>query len=276
MAAPFIVPSTATICLAVLSWRRDIASREASYVAGDVRRPGAELLDGLARGEDRHRRRPTRARGRDLLVLVARHRPPLLGGEGVESGAHSAGLLAPGSRGRCRRSRPPSAPRPWSRRRSPPRGAPASRASQSAIHQLRTLGVEPPPDPVKALHIPLTPRHVVGLGVAGVDDGVREQLHQRAHDRSRQVVVGGMPRRADHAEGVLEQGVAGEHEPAAGGRSVTTKDQHPGGGPAYSATRHARAARRTASTPARRAICCSRSPGGVSPPAASACCARPG
>ena len=58
---------------------------------------------------------------------------------------------------------------------------------------------------------------VVSLGVARVDDGVRRQLHQRAHDRVAQVGVGGVPGRSDAADRVLEQRVAGEHrQPGAG------------------------------------------------------------
>ena len=83
--------------------------------------------------------------------------------------------------------------------------------SPSAVHGSAPSGSSPAPDADEPVGLPL-PRDGRRLGVARIDDRVGRQLHQRAHDRVAQVGVGRVARRFDAADGVLEQGVAGEHD----------------------------------------------------------------
>ena len=78
IAAPFIVPSAATICSAASRWRRSSAACLPSSERAEVGRARAELARRLAGGEARHARRAGDARGRDAVLghLGRRRRAP--------------------------------------------------------------------------------------------------------------------------------------------------------------------------------------------------------
>ena len=84
IAAPFIVPNTDTICLAVSTWRRASAASAGLLAARHVGRARAELLHGLGRRQLSHRRRTAHPRPRDILLLAG-HAIPSLGARGLIS-----------------------------------------------------------------------------------------------------------------------------------------------------------------------------------------------
>ena len=74
IAAPFIVPSAATICSAASRWRRSSAACLPSSERRDVRRQRAELARRLAGRQRADLRRARQARGRDAVLG---HRPDI-------------------------------------------------------------------------------------------------------------------------------------------------------------------------------------------------------
>ena len=94
IAAPFIVPSAATICSAASRWRRSSAASRALLGAGEVRRAGAEVARRLARGEAGDLRGAGDPRGRDPVL-----------GHPAGSQASGAGTGVGAARGRRRRRR---------------------------------------------------------------------------------------------------------------------------------------------------------------------------
>ena len=94
--------------------------------------------------------------------------------------------------------------------------------SPSARQALVALAVEAPPDADERVAVPLL-GHRRAVGVPGLDHGVRRQLHQRAHDRVLQRLVGGVPGRTHAADRVAEQRVAGEDRRAATGEAARAR-----------------------------------------------------
>ncbi len=120
-----------------------------------------------------------------------------------------------------------SAPTPSCRRRSPRPAARASPARRAPCTRSRALAVEAAPHADERVRVPLL-RDRRRAGVAGVDDGLGRQLHQRAHDRVPQVRVGRVARCFDAAHRVLEQRVTGEHHGLAAGEPAWRRARRAG------------------------------------------------
>src|SRR6266566_513966 len=195
IAAPFIVPSAATICLAVSSWRRAMASSDACSERATLaaRVPNCFIASLAAR-----------------LATVAVRRTREVGIFSLSRAMRSAAALHARARHDVVRAIGPAHPRlgatvvvlreQHQRRRLPQRGA-----------GLRALGIDPPPHADETVGLPLLADRARG-GVAGVDDRLAGQLHERAHDRVPQVGVAGVTRRAHAADRVSKQGVSGEDD----------------------------------------------------------------
>src|SRR3954471_2466889 len=75
--------------------------------------------------------------------------------------------------------------------------------------RLVALGIDAAPDADEGVALPLG-GDGRRLGVAGPDDGLRRERHERVHDRAAEVLVARRAGRAHAADRVLEQRVAGE------------------------------------------------------------------
>ena len=198
IAAPFIVPSAATICSAVSSWRLASAfSRPASPRATFVARVPICLAACVAASRPTFDERLRRDVGMaSFLATTSVAAFDLRAGDDVVAPVCPANpglvpavvVVAPDDE----------------RRGLAPDG-----------DLLVALGVQAAPDADEAVVLPLVADRR-RVGVAGVDHGRVVQAHERVHDRGLDVGVGRAARRADAADRVLEERVAGEDVPGNG------------------------------------------------------------
>src|SRR5919201_451053 len=195
IAAPFIVPSAATICSAVSSWRR----ASACWASPSLRARLAARVP-IWRTACPAASRPTVAerRSRDVGIgsLLLRAMPAVSAALDLRAG-HD--VVAP-----VRPADPRLVAAVVVVAEQHERGRLAHRRAR-----LGALGVEAAPDADERVGLPL-----VGdrrrLRMPGADDGLGRHLHERVHDRRAQVGVGRVAGRAHAPDGVLEERVAGE------------------------------------------------------------------
>src|SRR3954469_5025173 len=198
IAAPFIVPSTATICSAVSIWRRSIAfARSSSSRVTLAARVPSCLAPWPAASRPMRAARDQREVGISATLDLGSGHDVV----GAVVGPADPGLVA-----------------------AVVVVAPEDEARLAVPHRARlvTLWVQPAPDADERVVLPLVAdgRRV---GVARADHRLGRELHELVHDRGPDVGVARAARRLHAADGVLEQRVAGEDLLA-----LDEEVQHPG------------------------------------------------